>query len=96
MHPNRAGVTPIGQQNAPGPLKLSVLHKKTSKNTDFYFAQITIKILVYVFTPSCAIGACLHFVRPHRDACMQWHGYTTRNRSAPERVRLGKFTTPLK
>jgi hypothetical protein len=34
-------VTPIGQQNPPGPLKLLGLREKTGKNTDFDFAQIT-------------------------------------------------------
>ena len=33
--PNRAAVTPIGQQNPPGPLKLLGLREKTGKNTDF-------------------------------------------------------------
>ena len=45
--PNRAAMTPIGQQYPPGPLKLLVLQGKICKNTDFYFAQITTKILVY-------------------------------------------------
>ena len=36
--PNRAAVTPIGQQNQPGQLKLLVLHEKTGKNTEFDFA----------------------------------------------------------
>jgi hypothetical protein len=46
-------VTPIGQQNPPGPLKLLGLREKTGKNTDSDFAQITLNILVYVITPSC-------------------------------------------
>jgi hypothetical protein len=29
-------VTPISQQNPPGPLKLLGLRKKTGKNTDFF------------------------------------------------------------
>ena len=33
--PNRAAVTPIGQHNPPGRLKLMVLREKTGKNTDF-------------------------------------------------------------
>jgi hypothetical protein len=33
--PNRAAVTPIGQQNPPGPLKLLGLREKTGKTTDF-------------------------------------------------------------
>jgi hypothetical protein len=38
MRPNRAAVTPIGQQDPPAQLKLLVLHqKKTGKNTDFCF-----------------------------------------------------------
>ena len=44
--PNRAAVTPIRQQNPPGPLKLLGLREKTGKNTDFDFAQITLNILV--------------------------------------------------
>jgi hypothetical protein len=40
-------VTPIGQQNRPGPLKLLGLRGKTGKNTDFDFDQITLNILVY-------------------------------------------------
>ena len=35
--PNRAAVTPIRQQNPPGPLKLLGLREKTGKNTDFWF-----------------------------------------------------------
>jgi hypothetical protein len=42
--PNRAAVTPIGQQNPPGPLKLLGLRKKTGKNTDFDFAQIHVTL----------------------------------------------------
>jgi hypothetical protein len=30
-------VTPISQQNPPGPLKLLGLREKTGKNTDFFF-----------------------------------------------------------
>jgi hypothetical protein len=45
--PNMAAVTPIGQQNPPGPLKLLGLRGKTGKNTDFDFAQIILNILVY-------------------------------------------------
>jgi hypothetical protein len=33
--PNRAAVTPIGQHNPPGPLKLLGSRQKTCKNTDF-------------------------------------------------------------
>ena len=43
--PNRTAVTPIGQQNPPGRLKLLVLDQKIGINTDFDFAQITLKIL---------------------------------------------------
>jgi hypothetical protein len=32
-------VTPIRQQNPPGPLKLLGLREKTGKNTDFDFAK---------------------------------------------------------
>jgi hypothetical protein len=45
-------VTPYGEKNTPGPLKLLVLREKTCKNNDFDFAQITLNILVYVFTSS--------------------------------------------
>jgi hypothetical protein len=42
MRPNRAGVTPIGQQNPPRPLKLVGLRgKKQAKNTVFYFTKNT-------------------------------------------------------
>ena len=44
--PNRAAATPIGQQNQPGHLKLSVLDGKTGKYTDFDFAKIKPNILV--------------------------------------------------
>jgi hypothetical protein len=50
--PNRAAVTPIRQQNPPGPLKLLGLREKTGKNTDFDFAQITLNILV-AHLPQC-------------------------------------------
>ena len=43
--PNRAVATPIGQQNQPGHLKLSVLDGKTGKYTDFDFAKIKPNIL---------------------------------------------------
>jgi hypothetical protein len=33
--PNRAAVTPIGQQNPPGPLKLLGLREKVAINTNF-------------------------------------------------------------
>jgi hypothetical protein len=46
-------VTPIGQQNPPGTLKLLGLRQKTGKNIDFDFAQINLNILVYVCTSSC-------------------------------------------
>ena len=49
--PNRAAVTPIRQENPPGPLKLLGLRKKTGTNTDFDSAQITLNILVYAFAP---------------------------------------------
>ena len=39
--PNRVAMTPNGQQNQSGPLKLLVSHKKTGKNTDFDLAQHT-------------------------------------------------------
>jgi hypothetical protein len=45
-------VTPIRQQNPPGPLKLLGLREKTDKNTDFDFAQITLNILV-AHLPQC-------------------------------------------
>jgi hypothetical protein len=51
--PNRAAVTPIGQQNPLGPLKLLGLREKPAKNTDFDFAQITLNILVYQCTSVC-------------------------------------------
>ena len=38
--PNRAAATPIGQQNQPGHLKLSVLDGKIGKYTDFDFTKI--------------------------------------------------------
>jgi hypothetical protein len=41
MRLNRAVVTPIGQKDPPGPLKLLDLRGKTGKNTDFYFAPKT-------------------------------------------------------
>ena len=44
--PNRAAATPIGQQDQPGHLKLSVLDGKTGKYTDFDFAEIKPNILV--------------------------------------------------
>jgi hypothetical protein len=44
-------VTPIGQQNQPGQLKLLVLHGKTGKETEFDFTQKKIpKNLDAVFT----------------------------------------------
>jgi hypothetical protein len=46
-------VSPSRQQNPPGPLKLLGLRKKTGKNTDFDFAQITLNILV-AHLPQCA------------------------------------------
>ena len=48
--PSRAAVTPWPAEPTRTP-KTVGLHRKTGKNTDFYFAQITLKILVYVFTP---------------------------------------------
>jgi hypothetical protein len=53
MRPNRAAVTPIGQQNPLEPLKLLGLRGKTGKNTDFDFAQITLNILVYMHVVVC-------------------------------------------
>ena len=44
--PNSAAATPIGQQNQPGHLKLSVLDGKTGKYTDFDFTKIKPNILV--------------------------------------------------
>ena len=35
MRSNRAASTPIGQQNQPGHLKLSVLDEKAGKNAEF-------------------------------------------------------------
>jgi hypothetical protein len=47
-------VTPIRQQNPPGPLKLLGLREKTDKNTDFDFAQITLNILYF--------SVCIYFL----------------------------------
>jgi hypothetical protein len=46
-------VTPIGQQNPPGQLKLLVLHGETGKNTEFDFAQKITNFLDAVFTTLC-------------------------------------------
>jgi hypothetical protein len=50
---NRAAATPIGQQNQPGHLKLSVLDGKTGKYTDFGFAKIKPNILDAQFVTLC-------------------------------------------
>jgi hypothetical protein len=47
--PNRAAVTPIGQQNPPRPLKLFDLRKKTCKKP-FFILPTTPVFLVYVCT----------------------------------------------
>jgi hypothetical protein len=46
-------VTPIGQQNQPGPLQLLVLHGKTGENTEFDFARKISKNLDAAFTILC-------------------------------------------
>jgi hypothetical protein len=47
-------VTPIRQQNPPGPLKLLGLREKTGKNTDFLILLKTPVFLVYATAPVCA------------------------------------------
>jgi hypothetical protein len=46
-------VTPIGQQNPPGQLKLLGWHEKTGQNTDFDCDQIKLKVLDYAFDALC-------------------------------------------
>ncbi len=57
--PNRAAVTPIRQQNPPGPLKLLGLREKTGKNTDFLILLKKTDFLVAHFVTSCAHAAAL-------------------------------------
>jgi hypothetical protein len=46
-------VTPISQQNPPGPLKLLGLREKTGKNTDFLILLKKTDFLVAHFVTSC-------------------------------------------
>jgi hypothetical protein len=46
-------VTPVGQQNPPGPLKLLGLKEKTGKNTDFLILLKTPVFLVCATAPVC-------------------------------------------
>ena len=46
-------MTPIRQQNPPGPLKLLSLREKTGKNTDFLILLKTPVFLVYATAPVC-------------------------------------------
>ena len=48
-------MTPISQQNPPGPLKLLGLRGKTGKNTDFLILLKKTDFLVAHFVTSCAV-----------------------------------------
>ena len=63
MRPNRAAATPIGQQNQPGHLKLSVLDGKTGKYTDFDFTKIKPD-----FLDAQGVTLCGHVRRARRAA----------------------------
>ena len=52
-------MTPIRQQNPPGPLKLLGLREKTSKNTDFLILLKKTDFLVAHFVTLCSIGFSL-------------------------------------
>jgi hypothetical protein len=44
-------MTPIGQQNMPGPLKMLGLHEKTGQYTEFDLPKICQQSLDAAFTP---------------------------------------------
>jgi hypothetical protein len=62
MRPNRAVVTPIGQQNPPVQLKLLVLYGKHAKKTPIFILPQKPVISVYVLLPGKTeiIGVCNH------------------------------------
>ena len=65
--PNRAAVTPIRQQNPPGPLKLLGLGAKTGKNTDFLILLKKTDFLVAHFV----ISWLRSFARDGRLRCLR-------------------------
>ena len=81
-------MTPIRQQNPPGPLKLLGLREKTGKNTDFLILLKKTDFLVAHFVTSCVI--C--FVSRARLTYYTYELVRTQLVSAP--LRLSVYNNP--